>query len=65
MCTLGHFRKKSAMAAISIRNDMTDEVLRETTNTNGLVQHGSRLAFVKLQPDWLPFNSLGAVVVNK
>ena len=25
MCTLGHFRKKSAMVAISITNDMTDE----------------------------------------
>ena len=25
MCTLGHFRKKSAMAAISITNGMTDE----------------------------------------
>ena len=25
MCTLRHFRKKSAMAAISITNDMTDE----------------------------------------
>ena len=25
MCTLGHFRKKSAMAAISITIDMTDE----------------------------------------
>ena len=25
MCTLGHFREKSAMAAISITIDMTDE----------------------------------------
>ena len=25
MCTLGHFHRKLAMAAISITNDMTDE----------------------------------------
>ena len=34
MCTLGHFRKKSAMAAISITNDLTDEEV--ATHFSGL-----------------------------